>query len=146
MCTHSRISHDQRNAFDNVVQNVDAIIHAAAPFNTSANDPSEIIDPAVEGTLAVLTSALEHGSHVKRFIMISSVCAIQNRVSDKPAVFTEADWNETAVKNCEVKGCDASGLDKYEASKMLSERAAWGFMAEHKEELKFDLVSLNPGF
>ncbi|KAJ7820528.1 hypothetical protein B0H14DRAFT_2291662, partial [Mycena olivaceomarginata] len=44
-------------AFDEAVRDVDAIEHTASPFHFQADDPAEIIDPAVNGTVSILHSA-----------------------------------------------------------------------------------------
>lgn len=59
---------------------------------------------------------------------------------------SEKDWNTTSPANCETLGKDAHPGDKYLASKTLAERAAWEFVQKRKDELKFDLVALNPPF
>lgn len=66
-------------------------------------------------------------------------------VTGKRVLYNETDWGKIPVENCKEKGRDAAGSDKYEASKILSERAAWDFIEEHKNEVKFDLVAINPG-
>ncbi|KAI0766552.1 NAD-P-binding protein [Irpex lacteus] len=133
----------EHGAFDEAVQGVDAVIHLAAPFHMSAVEPSEIINPAVEGTNSVLQSTLAHGTQVKRFVLTSSVGSIMELLPEAP-IFTEENWNEQSVRNCNEQGKDAAQHDKYLASKTLSERAAWNFFATHKDEVKFDLVVLNP--
>ena len=85
----------------------------ASPVHFHADDPSEIIDPAIKGTLGVMRSALEHGEDVKRIIYISSVQAIWDVSVDKPTVFTEKDWNEQAIRVVKEKGKDADGESKY---------------------------------
>lgn len=60
-------------------------------------------------------------------------------------VYSEKDWNYNSVEACKKLGRDASAEDKYEASKTLSEVAAWDFMKANKGTVKFDLVAVNPG-
>ncbi|KAJ6512297.1 hypothetical protein DFH09DRAFT_877724, partial [Mycena vulgaris] len=45
-------------AFDEAVQGVDAIEHTASPFHLNADEPEELITPAIQGTLGILRSAL----------------------------------------------------------------------------------------
>lgn len=63
-------------AYDEAVKGVDGIIHAASPVIFSWNDPSEVIDPAVNGAIGILTSALKYGKDVKRVVLTSSKVAI----------------------------------------------------------------------
>ena len=78
--------------------------------------------------------------------MITSSTAAAVRQTNLPGHFTEADWNDEEVAQCREKGRDATALAKYRASKTLAERAAWAFYEEHKQELGWDLVALNPPF
>ncbi|TCD64950.1 methylglyoxal reductase (NADPH-dependent) gre2 [Steccherinum ochraceum] len=133
-------------AFDEAVKDVDGIFHAAASFHLHAEEPSELITPAVEGTVGILHSALKHGNKVKRVIQMSSIAAIEDLEAKSPTIFSEKDWNYRSVEACKKLGRDASPLDMYEASKTLSEAAAWDFMKDNKSTVKFDLVALNPGF
>jgi nucleoside-diphosphate-sugar epimerase len=101
---------------------------------------SELIDPAVKGTVGILQSALKNGyirsstslssshpSHfsysksVKRIVITSSVAAVLH-VDPEPQYFSELDWNEQAVQEVAEKGRDASAASKYRASKTLAEK------------------------
>lgn len=121
---------------------MDAIAHAASAF-AFPDDPNDVIIPAVKGTTTVLQSALQHGSSVRRVILLSSSAAIEER-NDKPQTFDEKSWNFQAVRDVEVNGKGAFWLNKYFASKTLSEKAAWDFYEKHKGSLQWDLVALNP--
>lgn len=103
-----------------------------------------MIVPAVKGTTSLLASALAHGTNVKRIIQLSSISAVHNRHASAQAVYTEKHWNDKSVQLCETEGKGASGGDKYDASKTLSERAAWEFVEKNKGAVKWDLVSVNP--
>ncbi len=47
----------------------------ASPFVITAEDPQrDIVDPAVEGTAAVLRAVAQHKDSVKRVVVTSSVC------------------------------------------------------------------------
>ncbi|THH31430.1 hypothetical protein EUX98_g2752 [Antrodiella citrinella] len=130
-------------AFDEAVKGVDAIVHSAAAFQVTATDNQEYIRPAVEGTVGLLKSSLKYGTKVKRFVFLSSVSTIHDQYGETRTVYTEKDWNDRVVDKSNSK--DAVGTDHYEASKVLSERAAWEFMEKNKHALKFDLVTLHPG-
>jgi hypothetical protein len=77
--------------------------------------------------------------------------------------YDENDWNEAAINATATpeKDANASGGDRYRASKTLAERgriklstfglsltsvAARDFVREHKTTLKWDLAVLNPPF
>lgn len=139
----SPLAFSQEGAFDEAVKGVDAIIHCASAFSIAVTDPQDIIRPAVDGTVGLLTSAFKYGTSVKRVIHLSSVSAIHDQHGETRVVYTEKDWNDRVVEISNSK--DASGADHYEAGKVLSERAAWVFMEQNKQALQFDLVALNPG-
>jgi len=135
----------KEGAFDDAIKGIDAVAHTASPFHTHADEPSELIEPAVDGTVGVLKSIAKHGQSVKRVVVTSSIAAI-NEPKDKPYVFTEADWNNSDPKKVEEKGRDAEGGSKYQASKTLAEHAAWDFLEKNKSNISFDLATINPGY
>ncbi|CAK5277912.1 unnamed protein product [Mycena citricolor] len=130
-------------AFDEAVKGVDGIAHTASPFYFNVTEPSELIEPAVKGTVGMLQSALKYGANVRRVVVTSSCASIIDLNNTKPTLFTEEHWNDGAVHEVETKGVDANNGAKYCASKTLAERAAWKFMKDHPEA-KFDLSVLNP--
>ncbi|KAJ7079512.1 hypothetical protein C8R43DRAFT_1083223 [Mycena crocata] len=133
----------QAGAFDDAVKGVDAIEHTALPFHLQVDDPAELLEPAIKGTLGILESARKYGASVKRVVVTSSTAAVMN-LSTEPQVLSELDWNDQAVKDIEENGRKAAAPAKYRASKTLAERAAWDFMAKHKSELAWDLSVMNP--
>jgi len=135
----------KEGAFDEAVKGVDAIEHTASPYHFKADDPNEMILPALHGTTRVLESAFAHGTSVKRIVVTSSTAAV-TIVQDSPRTFTEADWNDPAVEEVREKGRGASQPAKYRASKVLAERAAWEFVEKNKGKIGWDLVVLNPPF
>ena len=96
----------------------------------------------------MLQSAFKYANDtVKRVVITSSTAAVVSPAPDnKPYVLDERSWNEHSIKEVETKGKDAAKNDMYRASKTLAERAAWQFIENHKGEVKFDLVVLNPPF
>ena len=141
-----RPSHTQDGAFDEAVKGVDAIAHTASPFHFKADDPSELIVPAVRGTTGILASALAHAPQAVNRIVITSSCAAVLTPARQPGLFSEEDWNEASIAAVESQGRAAPNAEKYRASKTLAERAAWAFWEEHKTEVGWDLVVLNPPF
>jgi dihydroflavonol-4-reductase len=105
-------------------------MHTASPYLIDVKDPQrDLVDPAVNGTLNVLTSAKTAG--VRRFILTSSMSAI----SDEPIegkIFSEADWNEQS----------SLARNPYYYSKTVAEQAAWTFTKEQSPP--FDLIVINP--
>jgi dihydroflavonol-4-reductase len=111
---------------------VQYVLHVASPVPmTEPKDDDELIQPARDGTLRVLTAARNAG--VKRVVMTSSTSAIifGRGVREKP--FTEADWTD------ETNRRDTSSYDR---AKTIAERAAWAWLAEEGRGL--ELVTINP--
>ena len=100
----------------------------------------------MQGTTGILASALKHAPQAVQRIAITSSCAAVLTPSPQPGLFSEDDWNEASIKNTEAQGRDATPIEKYRASKTLAERAAWKFWEEHKGEVAWNLVVLNPPF
>ncbi|KAH9896116.1 NAD-P-binding protein [Cubamyces lactineus] len=132
-------------AFDSVVTDVSAVIHTASPVVFTEEDPEACIKPAVGGTVSILRSVQQHGTHVKRVIITSSIAAVVNTYAPS-GVYTEEVWNDDAVKTVREQGRDAPGDLKYNASKALSERAAWEFVRDNKSDIKFDLCTVLPSW
>ncbi|KAH9855699.1 NAD-P-binding protein [Lenzites betulinus] len=132
------------SAFDQAILSVDAIVHTASesPVHLHADEPSEMLDPAVNGTLNVLRSAaLAPG--VLRVLYVSSCAAVYTR--NAPArVYDETCWNDADADAVATLGRAADVHAKYSASKIGAERAAWAFYAERKDALPWDLVVVNP--
>ncbi|KAJ7829525.1 NAD-P-binding protein [Mycena olivaceomarginata] len=119
-------------AFDEAVKGVDAIEHTASPFHFQADDPAELLEPALKGTVGILESARKYGTSVKRVVVTSSCAAVLN-ISTTPQLLSELDWNDQAVQE----------ERKYRTSKTLAERAAWDFAKKHKGEIGQDVSVMN---
>lgn len=109
-------------AYDDAVKDADTVVHTATTLRLAADDPQEFIGPASSGTISLFTSALKHGTKVKRAIM-SSISTTHDMHAECHRFDNGKDWNNCVVGACKTKGREASGTDKYEASKVLSERA-----------------------
>ncbi|THH28646.1 hypothetical protein EUX98_g5549 [Antrodiella citrinella] len=132
-------------AFDEAVKGVDAIQHTASPFHLNGSHPDDMVVPAVAGTQSILQSTLKHGTNVKRVVLTSS-CAAVEELHDDPRVFTEEMWNKQSIDEIEQKGSKSSPSHWYRASKTLAEKAAWDFVKDHKSEISWDLVAMNPPY
>jgi nucleoside-diphosphate-sugar epimerase len=77
-------------SFDACVHGAEVVFHTASPFITSGiTDPmAQLVEPAVEGTLAVLKAAASAGT-VERVVLTSSVAAVMGGVGDKDGCFNE---------------------------------------------------------
>ncbi|KAF6750714.1 D-lactaldehyde dehydrogenase [Ephemerocybe angulata] len=134
-------------AFDEVILGVDAVVHSASPLpNTSFTDPQDMIQPAVDGTVGVLKSALHSSSKLKRIVITSSVATMWSLRSPGARTFSEDDWNTEDVSEVEKLGSKADPMTVYGASKVLAEKATWEFYNAHKSEVQWDISVINPGY
>ena len=103
------------------------VLHVASPFViANPDDESEIIAPAVDGTLRVLSAAKASG--IERTVVTSSLIAI---IAGKPSGHYGTDsWSDPEAE-----------IGTYAKSKVLAEKAAWAFAQEND----LDLVVINPG-
>ncbi|CAN1263927.1 Phenylacetaldehyde reductase [Linum perenne] len=124
----------EEGSFDSGVEGCVAVFHTASPFYHDVKDPQlELIDPAVKGTLNVLSSCAKTPS-IKRVVLTSSIAAVA--YNGKPRT-PEVVLDETWFSNPDF--CRESKL-WYVVSKTLAEEAAWKFA----KEKGMDLVSINP--
>jgi dihydroflavonol-4-reductase len=109
----------------------DYVLHVASPFpSTVPNDENELIAPARDGALRVLKAARNAG--VKRVVLTSSFAAIgYGAPKDRTAVFTEKDWTDL----------NDPGVQPYQKSKTIAERAAWDFIAREGRQLELTVVN-----
>ncbi|CAE6496853.1 unnamed protein product [Rhizoctonia solani] len=129
-------------AFDEAVKGVDGIAHTASPFHLQADDPQDLIGPAVKGTVGILESVDKYAPSVQRVVITSSAAAIVDATKPIGTHYTEENWNEYSPKQVREKGKDAAPLDKYRASKTLAEKAAWAYVESNKP--KWDIATVNP--
>tara|TARA_B100000700_G_scaffold181159_1_gene199861 strand:+ start:732 stop:1715 length:984 start_codon:yes stop_codon:yes gene_type:complete len=103
------------------------VLHVASPFViANPDDESEIIAPAVDGTLRVLSAAKASG--IERTVVTSSLIAI---IAGKQSGHYGTDsWSDPEAE-----------IGTYAKSKVLAEKAAWAFAQEND----LDLVVINPG-
>jgi dihydroflavonol-4-reductase len=110
---------------------MEALVHTASPFPIALpKDESELIRPAVDGTLRALRAAQAAG--ITRVVLTSSVAAVAYRAPSvtKP-VMDEDDWSNL----------DHPTATPYVKSKTLAERAAWDFV---KGAPGMALTTINP--
>ncbi|GID27466.1 SDR family oxidoreductase [Paractinoplanes brasiliensis] len=107
----------------------DGVLHVASPTLTKApKNDDEMVRPAVDGTLRVLRAARDGG--VRRVVLTSAIGAIAYGHEQRDTPFTEQDWTNV----------DAEGIQPYQKSKTLAERAAWEFVRDGALEL----ATVNP--
>jgi nucleoside-diphosphate-sugar epimerase len=132
-------------AFLDAREELQAIIHLAAPFSYSVTDfEQDLLIPAVKGSEAILGAARHFQTRgLKRVVHTDSFACIYDATAgaapDK--TYTAKDWSPLTYED----GLKAtSAPEAYRAAKSVAEKIAWAFM-EREQGLEFDLVSLCPG-
>ncbi len=124
-------------AFDKPIEGCSAIVHMASPFTLRFKDAqTELIDPALKGTINVLNSATK-STTVKKVILTSSVASVHGDNIDMKELgiseFTEEQFNYSSTISHQP----------YSYSKVLAEKEAWKLS---KEQEQWKLVVINPSF
>ncbi|GJN13014.1 hypothetical protein PR202_ga31347 [Eleusine coracana subsp. coracana] len=120
-------------SFDTAIDGCDGVLHTASPFYHNVKDPqAELLDPAVKGTLNVLSSCKK--ASIKRVVVTSSMAAVAyNGKPRTPDVIVDETW----LSNPEI--C-AKMQQWYVVSKTLAEEAAWKFARDYGLEI----ITINP--
>ena len=109
------------------------VLHIASPFPVATpTDDEELVRPARDGTVRVLTAARAAG--VRRVVLTSSTAAVAYGRGGRDVAFTETDWSDPT---------NLTDTSAYERSKTLAERAAWDWIAREGHDL--ELVTVCPG-
>ncbi|KAI6675875.1 hypothetical protein NL676_036671 [Syzygium grande] len=126
----------EEGSFKSVVDGCDGVFHTASPVLLTPKEPKmELIDPAVKGTINVLSSCAKVPT-IKRVVITSSIVSVAfNGKSLTSDVTVDETWFSDPVF------CEKSKL-WYPVSKTLAEEAAWKFAREKG----IDLVTMHPGF
>ncbi|PHU10171.1 hypothetical protein BC332_22031 [Capsicum chinense] len=109
------------------------VFHVASPctLEDPVDPQKELLEPAVQGTMNVLTAAKKF--NVRRVVLTSSISAmVPNPGWPGNKVFDESSW--TDLDYCK------SRQKWYPVSKTLAEKAAWEFA----EKNGLDVVAINP--
>lgn len=116
--------------WEKAMQGCSGVIHIASPVPViQPKDPDEVIRPAREGTINVLTAAKK--MNIKRVIQTSSVAAVWGKPGEGSRIYSESDWTDT----------NDPKQSPYNLSKTFAEQAAWELI---KEQGGPELVVINP--
>jgi len=110
------------DGWESAMEDIDAIVHTASPFSAfEPKDEQELIKPALEGTIRVLSHGYAAG--IRKFVVTSSTAAISGATpTSQNKTYSHLDWTDIE-----------SDISAYTKSKTLAEKAAW------------DFVNINPG-
>lgn len=121
-------------SWEPAVKDITYVIHVASPFpSVQPKDENEVIQPAVDGTQAILKACVQAKS-VKKVVMTSSSVAVHFGQSEANKAYTEEDWMEPDT------------LNAYGKSKTMAEKAAWEYVKELPDEDKIELAVINPAY
>lgn len=120
------------DSWSKAVQGCNYVFHVASPFPSSyPKDESEVIEPAVSGTLSVLRAAYKH--NIEHVVLTSSVAAVQSVGKSAKPHYSENDWT------------DLRNATPYYKSKAMAERAAWEYYRSLPRDRRFRLTTILPG-
>ncbi|WBW75624.1 flavonol reductase/cinnamoyl-CoA reductase family protein [Schizosaccharomyces osmophilus] len=131
------------SALKDAVKECDYVCHVASPVLVDVHDnKTELLDPAINGTLRVLEAAASEPK-VKRVVITSSFVALRNFSIDPNTGYnyTEKDWNPISYEEALTT---KNGIFAYGASKKFAEKAAHDFVKEKHPQ--YDICTINPPF
>lgn len=123
---------NQDTGWDEAMRGVTNVMSVAAPiFVNGEKVTAKMEQTATEGTLRILKAA--ERNQVSRVVMTSNLGAVGFSNLNSQHITTESDWTNV----------DQRGLNLYEKSKLIAEKAAWNYLAETNSSMEF--VTVNPG-
>ncbi|GAA5974337.1 hypothetical protein JCM11641_006745 [Rhodosporidiobolus odoratus] len=155
----------EEGVFDEVVEGADVVAHVASParFDIETDAETDILKPAVAGTLSILKSCTKAKS--VKAVVITSSSVLPNLINDSLAnlrppyrlaayanliavgpvggetVLNEKSWNNMTWEEA-TKVPHDQGPVIYSASKALAEKAAWDFVKQ--PGVQFSLATVAP--
>ncbi|MBQ75753.1 MAG: hypothetical protein CMQ20_12135 [Gammaproteobacteria bacterium] len=106
------------------IDGCDGVFHVASPVSAVLpKDSNELIEPARQGTVNVLTAAKNAG--IKRVVLTSSAAAVTGSEKVSERTYTCDDWSDPLDSN----------LTAYSVSKTIAEKKAWEMAAGGGSEL-----------
>ena len=135
------------DAFDHVFQkhgkDIKIVLHTASPFCFDITDSErDLLIPAVNGVKGILHSIKKYAADsVERVVLTSSYAAVFDmaKENDKSLTFNEESWNPATWESCQ-----SDPVSAYCGSKKFAEKAAWEFLEENRDSVKFELTAVNP--
>ena len=111
-------------SFKQAFDGIEILFHTASPFQTNVKDAQkELVDPAVNGTIDVVNTALAVPT-LKRIVLTSSVATIRRPEKEEGYISTDKDWNNFAnINNL-----------PYPFSKVEAEKKAWELVNAHNAQ------------
>ena len=124
----------EEGSMEKAIQGSTYVAHLASPFLLGNKTLDELVQPAVDGTSAVMKAC--HAAAIKRCVITSSIASVRwmaKADTPKDEVYDESCWS-----NPNREG----GMGDYAMSKILAERLAWDYQASNG--YPFELVTICP--
>ncbi|RYO84985.1 hypothetical protein DL762_005396 [Monosporascus cannonballus] len=128
-------------SYKDALGGITGIIHTASPFVLNPEDNvKDLLEPAINGSVAILEAAKRWGPSVTRVVVTSSFASIVDLNQGTRAGYTydEKDWNPMTFE----EASKADGVTAYCASKALAEKVMWDWAEKNKPQ--FGLVAICP--
>ncbi|KAE8384531.1 flavonol reductase [Aspergillus alliaceus] len=124
--------------FDEALQGVDYVIHVASPI--AGKGESDLLTPAVKGTVSVLESAMKVPS-IRKVVITASILSIipLTPPADDAVVKEDNDFDFTFDAESPAA---LSPIGQYHASKIAAHKAVTDFVATKNPS--FDVVTIHP--
>ncbi|KUM55842.1 hypothetical protein ACN42_g11396 [Penicillium freii] len=124
--------------FDKALQGVDYVIHVASPIAGSGE--SDLLTPAVKGTVSVLESAVKVPS-IRKVVITASILSIIPLTPPADGTLVKEDNDFDFTFDAESPTA-LSPIGQYHASKIAAHKAVIDFVATNKPS--FDVVTIHP--
>ena len=131
----------KEGAFEEAVKSdppFEAVLHTASPFHFKITDvKQDLLDPAVNGTVGILSSIKKNAPAVQQVVVTSSFAAM-SKAKNHPRVYDESSWSGITMD----EALRSDPFTAYRASKQFAEQAAWDFVEQEKPNFK--LTTMTP--
>ncbi|KAF6829570.1 hypothetical protein CPLU01_07856 [Colletotrichum plurivorum] len=132
-----------KNAFDEAIAGVSAIVHIASILSFS-DKPEEVIGPVVDSVVSILDAAAREPS-VKSFVYTSSIAAAIDIHPGSTGHVGPDTWNDKSVEIARGTPPGDGGFEYpymvYQASKVEAEKAVWAYVKEKSTQYTVNVIS-----
>ncbi|KAF6807688.1 hypothetical protein CMUS01_14063 [Colletotrichum musicola] len=132
-----------KNAFDEAIAGVSAIVHIASILSFS-DKPEEVIAPVVDSVVSILDAAAREPS-VKSFVYTSSIAAAIDIHPGSTGHVGPDTWNDKSVEIAWGTPPGDGSFEYpymiYQASKVEAEKAVWAYVKEKSPHYTVNVIS-----
>ncbi|KAL7917176.1 hypothetical protein ACQKWADRAFT_324866 [Trichoderma austrokoningii] len=130
----------KEGALDDAMNKVSGVVHVAT--DTSLNPDANKVIPNVKKAARNILEAAMKQSSIKRFVLTSSSSAAYFANLSQKVIITEESWNEVALQAAYSTSTPHEQMPfiVYAASKLESERTAWGWFKHNQPDFEMNTV------